>query len=115
MRYHSRWLYGVLVALLCSMLSPADHAAALSLLDGYSISDEVIVRLYPSVDAQVFAQDTGLNPTPESIEQIGDLPIYRFHIADGDTPRGKAFKLLFNPQVLYAEPNYEGQLPEARQ
>jgi subtilisin family serine protease len=79
------------------------------------VSDDILVRLAPGVDARAFAKAKQLRDEPQSIERLGTLPIYRFKIADGDTPPAKAFKLNADPRVIYAEPNYQTQLPEARQ
>jgi subtilisin family serine protease len=113
MRFRTLWYFGVLVALVRGVLIPASTAAA-SPLNTPFVADELVVRLSSSVDAQAFALNSGLSTEAGAIEQLGTQPIYRFHIVDGETPRGKALKLLFDPQVLYAEPNYLGQLPEAR-
>ena len=76
--------------------------------------DELIVRLGPRVDPQQFAARNRLRAGPQEIEQLPGQPIYLFQIADGTEPRQKAKGLAGNPQVLYAEPNYLGQIPEAR-
>jgi thermitase len=75
---------------------------------------ELIVRLGPRVDPQQFAIRNRLRAGPREIEQLPGQPIYLFQIADGTEPRQKAMGLAGNPQVLYAEPNYLGQIPEAR-
>jgi thermitase len=76
--------------------------------------DSLIVRLRANVDPQRFAARNRLRFGLGEIEQLPGQPIYLFQIADGTEPRQKAMGLARNPQVLYAEPNYIGQIPEAR-
>lgn len=115
MRSRSVWLGIALVALLSICFPVVGSASERAAARIQYVSDEVLVRLSPSVDAQAFARASRLRDNLAATDRLGKDPIYRFKIADGDTPPSKVLKLLRNPQVLYAEPNYLGQLPEARQ
>jgi subtilisin family serine protease len=48
------------------------------------------------------------------IDQFGARPIYRLKINDGVQPPEKAASLKSDGRVIYAEPNYQGQIPEGR-
>ena len=115
MRHRSPWSRGLLVATLIYLIASANTGAALaSRRDRNYAADEVIVRLHPSSDVRAFALSKGLDSSPKAIDQLGDLPIYRLKIADGKLPPRKALELEQDWRVQYAEPNYDGQLPEAR-
>lgn len=76
---------------------------------------EVIVRLRPHTNLHAFAATNGLRPSPDAIDSLPDLAVYRFHIADGTPPVLKARELNVKQQVLSAEPNTIGAIPEAQQ
>jgi subtilisin family serine protease len=76
-------------------------------------SSEVIVRLRPSVNPQAFAASAGLRLGEQKNNQLPGQPIYRFEIADGSSPSDKAAGLAARSAVIYAEPDYIGQVPEA--
>jgi thermitase len=76
--------------------------------------DKLIVRLRANVDPQRFAARNRLRSGPHEIEQLPGQPIYLFRIADGTPPRQKATSVSSRPEVVYAEPNFIGQIPEAR-
>lgn len=115
MRCRMSFYRGLIVALLLCCLLPAYYVEANS---GRSISEylpgEVIVKLKPSADIRKFAARFGLRDSSSSIDRLGPRSIYRMQIADGDTPKHKAAVLAQEPLVDYAEPNYQGQIPEAR-
>lgn len=115
MARHAIWLRCVVVLVLLAAFPSFGEAAPYARARIRYVSDDILVRLAPGVDAQAFAKAKRLRDDPQSIERLGALPMYRFKIADGDTPPAKAFKLNAGPQVIYAEPNYQTQLPEARQ
>lgn len=77
------------------------------------VPGEVIVKLAPWANPRSFAAAAGLRPADGSA-QIPGRSIYRFTIADGLPPRAKAETLAGHRQVVYAEPNYIGQVPEAQ-
>lgn len=104
-------VFGVLLRFVAS----AAPARASSGSDPY-VPNEVLVKLNPGVLASVVALAYGLLATP--LDQLGSLPIYRMRILDGISPVLKAATLeldLLNLGVVYAEPNYIGQVPEGRQ
>src|SRR5690349_12959781 len=67
------------------------------------VSDEVLVKLNPSVDVHTFAAANGLNPAPDAIDQLDSHPIYRLQIVDGTPPPRKAAALAHDLRVIYAE------------
>ncbi|HMQ33796.1 MAG TPA: S8 family serine peptidase [Chloroflexaceae bacterium] len=94
---------------------PPDPAAARSSSLGTAyVADELIVRLAPAASPHRFATASGLRLAPGGAAQLPGAPIYRFQILDGAPPHAKAAALAGNPHVIYAEPNYLGQLPEAQ-
>jgi subtilisin family serine protease len=78
------------------------------------IHNDLIVRLHPRVDPQAFAASVGLSNRPSDIAALPDRPVYRFRIEDQTAPSRKAASLANHPSVVYAEPNYVSQIPEAR-
>src|SRR5262249_28573595 len=117
MRYRSAWCCGLLMIAVACFIAPVAAAAPTpkALPDGDYAPSEVLVKLGPSADVYRFAMASGLRAAPTKLRQLGRRPIYRLQIADGTAPPDKAAELASNPQVLYAEPNYEGQIPEAQQ
>jgi len=79
------------------------------------VPNEVLVKLNPSVDLRTFMAAHHLKLSQEAPFQLDRQPIYRFEITDGRSPLDKASKLLRDRRVVYAEPDYIGILPEARQ
>jgi subtilisin family serine protease len=77
--------------------------------------DDVLVKLSPSANPHAFAAIHRLKQPQSVDDQLDDQPIYRLQIADGEAPADKAAELMDDPRVIYAEPNYVGELPEARQ
>lgn len=75
--------------------------------------DALIVKLSPGADPQEFAARNGLRSEASAIEQLSGHPVYLFQIADGTAPQPKAARLANRPQVIFAEPNYMGAVPEA--
>jgi subtilisin family serine protease len=73
-----------------------------------------MVRLNPGVNVRAFAKANKLNDNPDGIEQLARYPIYRLQILDGTSPLDKAAALSKNQKVVYAEPDYIGEIPEAR-
>jgi subtilisin family serine protease len=114
MRYRSALSCGLLIAALLCLFGPGGAAAGTRRPDTTYVPGEVLVKLNPSVDPRKFAHATGLRDGDVSIKRLGTRPIYRFQIADHDSPSRKAAKLSQYSLVQYAEPNYQGQLPEAR-
>jgi hypothetical protein len=77
------------------------------------LPNEVVLKLLRTADLSRVAASYGLQPTP--LAQFGTRAIFRMRILDGDSPQGKAAELATDPRVIYAEPNFIGQSPEARQ
>jgi subtilisin family serine protease len=118
MRYRSMLHCGLLLIIMACLAVPAQALAAQARLarpGGDYAPGEILVKLRPSANVHAFAATSGLRVEPNKIKQLGSRPIYRFQIADGASPPDKAAKLANNSRVLYAEPNYEGQVPEAQQ
>lgn len=107
-------LLAILPVLLAALLLTTMPAAAREshLMSRY-YADEVIVKIRPNVDPKAFAAANGLQLGRENTNKLPGQPIYRFQIADGNTPDKKAAVLAGNPAVIYAEPNAVGQVPEA--
>lgn len=116
MRLRANLSRGLTAAALLYLIASAGAvgAAPASAWRGFA-PGEVIVRLPQGSDTHMFAVLAGLRDDPGSVDQLGDLPIYRFKIADGTPPSRKAANLTFSGMVQYAEPNYASELPEARQ
>jgi thermitase len=118
MHAQMRRLYSLAIAitfLSCLALQP-QPAAASDTLDTY-VPQELIVRLIPPVIGQVdlvihaLAAQFGLTV----LERLDTLPIYRLQIINPLLkPPMLADILRTLPNVLYAEPNYIGQVPEGQ-
>jgi subtilisin family serine protease len=116
MRHRSPWLRGLAaVLLLCCATLPAVPVRADSESSAGYRPGEVLVRLNPSTNLRAFAATHRLKVPRPSADQLDQQPIYRFEIADGETPPAKADELANDRMVIYAEPDYVGELPEARQ
>ncbi len=118
MHFHMQRLTGLAVAVmfLSCMATPAHRAAASNEPDTY-VAHEVIVRLIPPLFGQsdpiihALAARFGLRV----LDQLDALPIYRLSIINSFlTPPALAGLLRALPNVLYAEPNYIGQVPESQ-
>lgn len=72
------------------------------------VAAEVVMRLNSAGD--LGAVTAAFNLTV--LDQFGSRPIYQLRINDGVLPPLKADALQTDPRVLYAEPNYIGQIPE---
>ena len=116
MRHLSIWQRGLATLLLllgfAIPAAPAQVAAAPSA--EYS-PNEVLVKLNPSANLRAIAASHRLKLPQPATDQLDLQPIYRLQIADGATPTDKAAELLGDRMVIYAEPDYVGELPEARQ
>lgn len=77
------------------------------------VPGEVVVKLKSASDLPGVASQYALSAVP--LDQFGSRPIYRLKITDGANPQQKASQLLTDPQlrVVYAEPNYFFNPPEA--
>jgi len=73
---------------------------------------EVLIKLAQANDLPGIADSYRLAPEP--LDQFGMRPIYRMRILDRVSPQKKATQLRADPlrRVIYAEPNYIGQIPE---
>ena len=112
-----RSLYAFLVAIILgfALAVPAANAAPGGPRPKGYTPGQVLVKLSPGTSSQAFARRFGLRAEPSAIAQLASHPIYRFEIADGSSPPAKAAALAGQPVVIYAEPNYNGQIPEVRQ
>lgn len=79
--------------------------------DGF-VPREVLIKLALATDLPGVAASFRLAPEP--LDQFGTRPIYRMRILDRSSPQKKANQLRSDPlrRVIYAEPNYTGQIPE---
>jgi subtilisin family serine protease len=75
----------------------------------------IIAKLAPGTDVRLFARLNGLSVPESQIDSMPGLSAYRFKIEDGTTVSQKLVQLVGDTQVTYAEPNTDGQIPEARQ
>lgn len=101
----------ILVLMLWGTTSPGTAVRAQD-LDGF-VPNEVLMKLVRASDLNSVAAGYGLHPIP--LAQFGTRAIYRMSILDGASPPEKAAGLAADPRVIYAEPNFFGQAPEARQ
>jgi hypothetical protein len=110
-------LYALLVAIALgvALAVPAANAAQGGPPPNEYESGEVLVKLNQRTNVHAFARRFGLRAERSAIAQLALHPIYRFEIADGSSPPAKAAALAGRPGVIYAEPNYVGQIPEVRQ
>lgn len=111
MRRDAFSLIGLLL-IACLLLYPAPLSAARmheDLSDSY-VSNEVIVKLTPALN--IFSLLAILPLKLSVVDQLGTLPIYRLRILNGLDPLQVVSRLLANPLVKYAEPNYLGAAPE---
>lgn len=108
MRRIHQLICGVLIAAMT--LLPATRPANAGAVE--YVPNEVIVKLAPLANVVALAAALGLSVVPGTIDRLGDLPIYRLKILDGVLPPDKAAALMRLPLVLYAEPNYVGEVPE---
>jgi subtilisin family serine protease len=69
----------------------------------------------PGANVRAVASDHGLQIAPASIDQLEGQPIYRLMLADRASPAERASELAADRRVVYAEPDYLAQTPEARQ
>jgi subtilisin family serine protease len=108
-----RWLLLTCIALCALVPASATRVQAGAAPD--FVPGELLVRLQPNADVRAVARDHRLKAAPEAIEPLGTQPIYRLSIADGASPVDKASELALDARIIYAEPDYLGQAPEARQ
>lgn len=106
--------YLLMIASIVGALAPSPIAAVQRSRGDAGVPGEVIVRLVASADPHSFARSAGLRLGRSGANQIPGRPIYRFEVIDETTPGAKAKALAGNQQVIYAEPNYLGQVPEAQ-
>ncbi|HEU5100552.1 MAG TPA: S8 family serine peptidase [Roseiflexaceae bacterium] len=109
-----RGLAALLLLLSCASLPTAAVRASDSTSANYR-PNEVLVKLNPSANLRAIAASHRLKIPQSSVDQLDQQPIYRFEIADGKTPPDKAAELMSDRSVIYAEPDYVGELPQARQ
>jgi subtilisin family serine protease len=105
----------LLAALLLCGLWPAAPLMAQGREQHDYVRGEVLLRLAPGADIRAVARRHRLKAPTSDAEQLDRRPIYRLGIEDNTTPSDKGAELAGDARVLYAEPNYLGQAPEARQ
>ena len=115
----SIWRRGLVVLVVLLVLFGSSPSAA-SADSGYAqsgdyVPNEVLVKLNPLANLRAIEAAYHLKAPEQGVLQLDRQPIYRFEIADGASPLDKADKLQRDWRVVYAEPNYIGDLPEARQ
>jgi subtilisin family serine protease len=116
MHYLSIWRRGLVVLMLLFGFSASVTSArpnSSELID--YVPNEVLVKLNPSVDQRALMAVYHLKVPQNGPAQLDQQPIYRFEITDGKSPLDKASKLQHDRRVIYAEPDYIGDLPEAQQ
>ena len=101
------WLRLVIAACCVGTLFFAQPAHA---EDDVFLPGEVLAKLNSTSDLSGITSDYGLTV----IDQFGSRPIYRLKIEDGAHPPDKASMLSADGRVIYAEPNFQGQIPEGR-
>ncbi|HEY0407399.1 MAG TPA: S8 family serine peptidase [Pyrinomonadaceae bacterium] len=77
------------------------------------VRDEVVVKLANAADLPAITAQYGLASAP--LDQFGTRPIYRLKITDRQPVEQKVTRLKADPQlrIVYAEPNYLANAPEA--
>jgi len=112
----SIWRRGfvVLVLLFGFSASVASARSGSTLLVDY-VPNEVLVKLNRSVDRRALMAAYHLKVPQNGPAQLDQQPIYRFEITDGRSPLDKASRLKHDRRVIYAEPDYFSDLPEAQQ
>jgi thermitase len=116
MRYLAIWQRGLTaLLLLLGCTAPAVSAQVGDASPASYSPNEVLVKLSPSANPRAIAASHRLKTPQSPADQLDIQPIYRLQIGDGATPTAKAAELMSDPMVAYAEPNYIGELPEARQ
>jgi hypothetical protein len=101
----------IIIGTLFNLATPGRSASAQE-EDGF-IPNEVVLKLLRTSDLSRVAAVYALDPMP--LDQFGTRAIFRMRILDGSGPQDKAAELTADSRVVYAEPNFIGQAPEARQ
>jgi subtilisin family serine protease len=109
-----RWLIALALCLICASPTAFAHPERVPQADD-SVPNDVLVKLNPAVDVRALAASYHLEAPSNASGRLGQQPIYRLQINDGTPPADKADLLKRDRRVVYAEPNYIGELPEARQ
>src|SRR5215217_7864900 len=116
MHFLSIWRRGLVVLVLLLGLSvPAASAHTNFYQSDDYVPNEVLVQLNPGADLRTLAAAYHLKVPQNGLVQLDRQPIYRLEIADGRSAPDKVSKLKRDRRVVYAEPNFYGDLPEARQ
>ena len=112
MRLSRRLPFGMIGLLVALAVLPV-HSFAAPTRDRRATS--LIVKLVPGTDVRMFARSNGLESPESQADSLPSMSAYRFKIEDGSTLSQKLQELANNALVAYAEPNTDGQIPEARQ
>jgi thermitase len=116
MRHFSIWQRGLAaVLLLLGFAAPAVSAQDTAAPPADYWPNEVLVKLNPSANLRTIAASHRLKIPQSTADQLDLQPIYRLQIGDGAAPTAKAAELMGDRMIAYAEPDYVGELPEARQ
>ncbi|MDX6696038.1 MAG: thermitase [Blastocatellia bacterium] len=110
---HKLNLLWIIFALLWMLPQPAGVRAQGSGSSNDYVPGEVVVKLASAADLAAITTQYGLATVP--LDQFGSRPIYRLKIADSESVPQKVTRLKADPQlrVVYAEPNYLANAPEA--
>jgi subtilisin family serine protease len=111
----NNWLHLLIIVVVSVAALAAGPATAQTRPSrGASVPDELIVKLAPGADPHRFAAGAGMALHVDGQHKVPGRAIYRFTIIDGSTPAGKAAAVAGRAGVIYAEPNYLGQVPQAQ-
>jgi thermitase len=106
-------IQGILTWLICSALLIGWGAGSVRAEPAMEyVAGQVLVKLASTQQLGAVAAAYNLDPTP--LDQFGQRAIYLLRILDTATPLDKAAAMLNDSRVIYAEPNYLAQAPEAR-
>ena len=116
MRFASFWYRGLLLALLLAVCAvPVASAREFATQSDDFVPNELLVKLTSTTKLRAITSSYHLRVPQQARTQLDHQPIYRLEITDGTSPVDMAAKLKGDRRVIYAEPNYIGDLPEARQ
>lgn len=113
MRSASFWYRGLIVVLLLSCAVPAVSAQTSQPAD--FVPNQVLVKLTSWTKLRAIAASYHLRMPQKASDRLDGQATYRLAIADGTSPAVMSAELRADRRVVYAEPNYIGDLPEARQ
>jgi subtilisin family serine protease len=113
-RIRQRWLIALALCLIWASPTAFAHPERAPQADN-AVPNEVLVKLNPAADVRALAAAYHLKASQAAGGLLAQQPIYRLQIDDGTPPEDEADLLGRDRRVVYAEPDYIGELPEARQ